>query len=78
MSVGLDTKPPARRNSSKLAIHMGDSYLHQSHNSETIWSDAPGVPVDTNPPSIFTRVVVGLFYQPLDSIQEYFGKGVAF
>jgi hypothetical protein len=29
-------------------------------------------------PSIFTRVVLGSFYQPLDSIEEYFGEKVAF
>mmetsp|Transcript_9876 Transcript_9876/g.14626 ORF Transcript_9876/g.14626 Transcript_9876/m.14626 type:complete len:1416 (-) Transcript_9876:162-4409(-) len=33
---------------------------------------------EENTPSIFARFVVGSLYQPLDSIEEYFGEKVAF
>jgi len=67
MVVGFDrqTLEPISENHTIL---MGDS--HTQNPTSTI--------VDSVIPSLFSRFIIGSFYQPLDSVQEYFGEGVAF
>ena len=41
-------------------------------------NDAPKVPGDDEIPPRIHRFFVGMFYQPLDSIEQYYGEKVAF
>lgn len=56
-------------------IPMGDENLFMENTKNP---DMKPLLSEITIPSIFHRLFIGSFYQPLDSIQEYYGEGVAF
>jgi hypothetical protein len=87
MMVVQSTPDKKRRTNEQLPSNRLDSGKHEndgstsSEVSDSSRSDASNDEESSDRdarPNIFTRVVLGSFYQPLDSIEEYFGEKVAF
>ncbi len=58
------------------SFHKAVANLAASENGQTVSNSSP---ISTNKiPNILYRFFVGSFYQPLDSIEEYYGEKVAF
>ena len=75
----------AKRNSESLTNRDSTNHGRSSPSSVTTAAGSHGhnsaAPVrnhDGRVPNIIFRFILGSFYQPLDSIQQYFGEGVAF
>ena len=85
MTVGPDkyNQENANNNNNIVdpCIDMGDSHLSNNNtniSNNKVLSTRTLVSENAPPRGYFSRLIIGSFYQPLDSIQEYFGEGVAY
>jgi len=77
MTVEKDADP-RRQPSSSAPSSSGSAHITNDGNDMEDDDKSHGTLEDNHVPSFFTRLVVGSLYQPLDSVEQYFGENVAF